>query len=104
MDITSGEVRVNLNEDLLLKEKSLADTSPDLPQEVVQENKESDSDEKQQGKKSFSAVCKYSSIIPEKVHLISTAFLFSFHCLTLSFKITAYPSGLYVGTKGGSWC
>lgn len=66
LDITSGEVRVNLNEDLLLKEKSLADSSPDLPQEVVQANKESDSDEKQQGKKSFSAVCKYSSIIPEK--------------------------------------
>lgn len=69
LDITSGEVRVNLNEDLLLEEKSLADTSPDLPQEFIQANNEpeSESDEKQQGKKT-TAVFKYSSIIPEKVY------------------------------------
>ncbi|KAH6798514.1 HYPERSENSITIVE TO PI STARVATION 4 [Perilla frutescens var. frutescens] len=66
LDITSGEVRVNLNEDFLFKEKSLVDTSPDLPQEILQANNESMSDEKQQGKKTFSAVSKYSSIIPEK--------------------------------------
>lgn len=73
MDVTSGEVRVNLNEDLLLKEKSSADTSPDLPQEVVHSNNESESDEKEQGKKKSSALCKYSSMIPEKVDLISSA-------------------------------
>ncbi|XP_047962243.1 protein SABRE [Salvia hispanica] len=65
LDITSGEVRVNLNEDLLPKEKNLADTVPDLPQEVAQVNNESGSDETQPGEK-VPAVCKYSSTIPEK--------------------------------------
>ncbi|XP_057773183.1 protein SABRE-like [Salvia miltiorrhiza] len=65
LDITSGEVRVNLNEDLLLKEKNLADTLPDLPQEVAKVNNESGSDDKQRGEKN-SPLCKYSSTIPEK--------------------------------------
>ncbi|KAL1539208.1 protein SABRE [Salvia divinorum] len=65
LDITSGEVRVNLNEDLLPKEKNLAGTSPDLPQEVAQVSNEPASDETQPGEK-IPAVCKYSSTIPEK--------------------------------------
>ncbi|KAL8487833.1 hypothetical protein ACS0TY_024229 [Phlomoides rotata] len=66
LDITSGEVRVNLNEDLLLKEKSLSDSSPDPSSEYVQKDKESESaTEKQHGKQPL-PVSKYTSILPEK--------------------------------------
>ncbi|KAG8369181.1 hypothetical protein BUALT_Bualt15G0124500 [Buddleja alternifolia] len=64
LDITSGEVHINLNEDLLLKEKG---TSPQSAPEVVPANKESGPAKKPQGKQALSAVLKYTSIIPEKV-------------------------------------
>lgn len=83
LDITSGEVRVNLNEDFLLKEKSLSESSPDPSPESVQENKESGSGmEKLQGKQALS-VSKYTTLVPEKVGLISTA-------LTLVFLLVIF--------------
>lgn len=101
LDITIGEVRVNLNEDFLLKEKGLSDTSPDPASEVVQANKESGSAKKQQGKEALSAVCKYTSIFPEKVDLISTALTLLFCSLSphpvLSCKVNMNSSALFVG-------
>ncbi|KAI3460068.1 hypothetical protein Pfo_016731 [Paulownia fortunei] len=66
LDITSGEVRVNLNEDFLLKEKGLSDTSPNPASGVVPADKESGSAKKPQGKQALSALFKYTSIFPEK--------------------------------------
>ncbi|KAK6116092.1 hypothetical protein DH2020_008361 [Rehmannia glutinosa] len=66
LDITCGEVRVNLNEDFLLKEKGLSDTSPHPASGVVPADKESGSAKKPQGKQALSAVLKYTSIFPEK--------------------------------------
>lgn len=75
----------------MLKEKGSADTSPDPPQEVHAKN-ESMSDEKEQGEKKNLALSKYSSVIPEKVNLISSAWAllnFPVSCLAFSCKNNA---------------
>lgn len=83
LDITCGEVRVNVNEDFLLKEKGASDTSlhptsgaeqATLSQEL---NKETESAKKPQGKQLLSALSKYTSMFPEKVELLS--YCISFH-------------------------
>ncbi|PIN12656.1 hypothetical protein CDL12_14731 [Handroanthus impetiginosus] len=66
LDITSGEVRVNLNEDLLLKEKVSSDSSPQPTSGVVSASKESGSAKKPQGKQTLSALFKYTPLLPEK--------------------------------------
>ncbi|KAK4387684.1 protein SABRE [Sesamum angolense] len=65
LDVTFGEVHVNLNEDLLLKKKGLSETSSS-PASVVPADKESGSAEKPQGKQKLAAISKFTSIFPEK--------------------------------------
>ncbi|CAA0830088.1 Unknown protein [Striga hermonthica] len=63
LDITCGQVSVNLNEELLLKKKDLPDESSQPASGVVQVvDKESVSAKKPQGEKALSAV----SVLPEK--------------------------------------
>ncbi|KAL2505954.1 RNA pol II promoter Fmp27 protein domain [Abeliophyllum distichum] len=67
LDVTSGEVCINLNEELLYKESGPPDNSSQPPFEVLPANIESASIKKPQKKKDFSAITKYTSVIPEKV-------------------------------------
>lgn len=67
LDTTCGEVRINLGEDLLLKEKDQSDTSPQPSAEVSPEKEESAHAKKPRGTNALSAVSKYNSIFPEKV-------------------------------------
>ncbi|GFP89565.1 upf0378 protein kiaa0100 [Phtheirospermum japonicum] len=66
LDITCGEVRVNLNEDFLLKKKGLSDQSPQPASGVVLADKESGSAKKPQGRQALSAVSKFTSMFPQK--------------------------------------
>ncbi|KAK2981031.1 hypothetical protein RJ640_005923, partial [Escallonia rubra] len=63
VDITSGEVTLNLNEELFLKKKALSDTSH--AEEVVGANIDSVKLQKKQG--ALLAITKYTSMFPEKL-------------------------------------
>lgn len=67
LDTTCGEVRINLCEDLLLKEKDQSDTSPQPSADVSPEKEESAHAKKSRGTNALSAVSKYNSLFPEKV-------------------------------------
>ncbi|KAL7085464.1 hypothetical protein ACP275_14G282700 [Erythranthe tilingii] len=68
LDITSGEVSININEDFLLKEKGISNTSPHPASGAVPSDKNSESAKKLQGKQALSsALSKYTSMFPEKV-------------------------------------
>ncbi|KAK4489967.1 hypothetical protein RD792_000621 [Penstemon davidsonii] len=67
LDVTSGQVHINLYADLLLKDKSLSDTSTQPVSEVIPENRGAGSAKRTQGKQSLDAVVKHTSIIPDKV-------------------------------------
>ncbi|KAL3845764.1 hypothetical protein ACJIZ3_003167 [Penstemon smallii] len=67
LDVTSGQVHINLYADLLLKDKSLSDTSPQPVSEVIPENRGAGSAKRTQGKQSLDAVVKHTSIFPDKV-------------------------------------
>lgn len=86
VDITSEEVTVNLNEDMLSKNKgSLQPTSQsDKVLEATVASLDSGKENKKQSV--VVALSKYTSIFPEKVcHQLVFAFLFSFHDLETFF-------------------
>ncbi|KAL3613192.1 hypothetical protein CASFOL_042962 [Castilleja foliolosa] len=66
LDITCGEIRVNLNEDILLQKKGLSDQSPYPASGVALVDKESASAKKPHGKQALSAVSKITSMFPQK--------------------------------------
>ncbi|KAL6573245.1 hypothetical protein OROHE_001704 [Orobanche hederae] len=66
LDITCGELRVNLNEDFLLKKKSSLDEFPHHASGAEPADKQFGSAKKPQGKQVLSALSKYSSMFPEK--------------------------------------
>lgn len=72
LDITTGEVRINVNEGLLLKEKGSSDTSTHLASEVVPAT-QSQATNKPREKQPLSAVLlKFTSKFPKKVDLNCT--------------------------------
>ncbi|KAL6527291.1 hypothetical protein OROGR_016381 [Orobanche gracilis] len=66
LDITCGKVRVNLNEDFLLKKKSSLDEFPHPASGAEPADKQFGSAKKPQAKQVLSAVSKYISMFPEK--------------------------------------
>lgn len=67
MDISSGEVTVNLNEELLSKRKSSSNTSSD-PDKAIESTIDSVASKKAQKKQQMiAAISKYTTLFPEKV-------------------------------------
>ena len=80
VDTTSGEVTVNLNEEMLSKSKSSSQSSPQ-PNIALESTVHSlDSRKANKKQSAFIAFSKYTSIIPEKVceTFYYMFFLFSF--------------------------
>ncbi len=81
LDITSGEVTVNLNEKLLSKSKSSSDTFSHSDK-VMESTVDSVGAKRPQKKQALVALSKYTSMFPEKVcqfrWLLHASFLYDF--------------------------
>ena len=68
IDISLGEVSVDLNDDLISKKKKSLDTHDDEPVQSTTTTTDSDIAKKQQKKQAtFVTITKYTSLFPEKV-------------------------------------
>lgn len=68
VDIAIGEVAVNLNEELFVKNKSSADNSTHTDK-VTGSTVNSGTSDEQPKKKALSSLSKYTSMFPEKVSM-----------------------------------
>nr|GEW46246.1 hypothetical protein [Tanacetum cinerariifolium] len=88
VDVSIGEIALNLNEELIASKKS----SVTQVEEVLQSNSEYNLAKKQQNKQSvLLAVSKYTSFIPEKVFLtmpkLNVRFVHKEHCIVMENNI-----------------
>ncbi|CAL5394798.1 unnamed protein product [Camellia sinensis] len=97
VDITSGEVTLNLNEELFLKTKGSSDAFSHAA-EVVESSVESSPAKKPQKKQAtLLSVTKYASIIPEKV--LSAPYLPSTPTPKMQLDHTAFEAKAYVSCQ-----
>ncbi|KAI3508974.1 hypothetical protein L1887_23997 [Cichorium endivia] len=95
LDISLGEISVDINEDLMSKKKKPSDTLADEPvQSSTTTATESDIAKKQQKKQAaLAAITKYTSFFPEKVSVIlpklDVKFVHKEHCIVIENNITA---------------
>nr|GEU34142.1 protein SABRE [Tanacetum cinerariifolium] len=92
IDISLGDISVDLNENLLSKKKQSSDTHADQP---VQSTTEADIVAKTRQKKqdTLAAITKHASLFPEKVSLtlpkLDVKFVHKQHCIVIENNITA---------------